>query len=174
MKALIFGAIWLCIGTVVAFRDPRPWAERLLAALFWPFFIISTPPPVGPPTHAPLERLRQAMGEGDAAEALLGELERTVARLRARVERLSQAAEKVAGGPSEDSAMGRARGDSERLLQEARAKARLELEAALVAIDDAATRLVIAREAGQPGEVAALLAALRQRLLAEAEVDAAK
>lgn len=158
MKALLFLGGWLCVGVVVATMRVEGPLERALALLFWPFFLVQ--PAQAPPRTGALERLRSALGPEAGSEAFVEELDRALRSLRARLERVEGALAEL----DED------QGTSRQLLEEARDRARQDLEEALAAIEESAARLVIAQSTG--GEVDAILAALRHRLLAAEEVAA--
>lgn len=174
MKAVVFGLIWISAGVLIAVRTGGSRGERALVLLFWPFFLVG-----GDHTETeaaqrpgPLGRLRQALGGGDTAASVVGDLERVVARLERRLSRVEAAhAELDADVRSgEDSDLARARQRSAAMLGEARERCRRELDAALAAVEETATRLVIAQETGTSAEVQGLLASLRGRLQAAEEV----
>ena len=181
MKALLFGALWLGPGVVVALRaSSRHPVERLLCLLFWPFFLFDTDeapqPAAGPVPRGPLARLHRALGGDDAASSVVLELQQAVARLEERLQRMDAALGEL--GPEAGAALPEAdpladaRARSTSLLQEARTTCKSELDAALAAVEETATRLVIARETGSSAEVRELLASLRGRLQAAEEVAA--
>ena len=66
----------------------------------------------------------------------------------------------------------RRRAASRVMLQSALDRVRVERQSAIAAVEEAATRLLLAREDGERGEVQALLMALRARLVAGEEVEA--
>ena len=164
MKAWMFGLIWLSLGIWLAWRSDRPAGDRAMMVLFWPLFLGgSTPQPAGP-----LERLRDAMGTPtpliDELRAALGALQQREARITAALAGLSEHGE---------GEVARAQSRSRQMLQEARAQVRQQHEAALAAIEETATRLMLARESGNTDEISALLSTLRARMLAVEEVDGA-
>lgn len=164
MRAWIFAALWLGTGLLVATRGPRSPSERALCLLFWPFFLGET----SPNAPAPLIRLQRALGTDPGAEALLASLERALDELRQRLKRLDAALLQLPD-PG-DGPLAQARQESRRLLEETRDAQRLELERALARVEQAATRLFLAQETADRGEVQRVLENLRHRLLAEEEV----
>jgi len=174
VKALVFGLLWVSVGVVVAARVGASRGERVLVLLFWPFFLVGgeEPEPELRRGRGPLSRLRQALGGEDAAEAVVGELERAVERLERRLSRVDAAHAELdaAVGPGGDSDLARARRRSMTMLEEARERCRQELDAALAAVEETATRLVVAQETGSSVEVRGLLESLRSRLRAAEEV----
>lgn len=175
MKAVFLLGGWLAVGTWVAFRTQRPPGERALALLFWPFFLQGMP---GASASAPIEpslaRLSRALGEGDAADDVVAELSRALQRLRGRRDRVQAELDVLgaaAAGPVAD-----ARARSRALLEAARDRLEVELARAEGAVEETATRLVLAGEAGEAGataDVGPLLEALRSRLSAAEELDPA-
>jgi len=174
VKAVVFGLIWISVGVVFAARSGGSRSERALVLLFWPFFVVGgvDAETDAPQNTGPLGRLRQALGGGDTAAAMVGELERTVARLESRLSRVQAAQAELDGDvrPGGDSDLARARERSAAMLGEARERCRRELDAALAAVEETATRLVIAQETSSSAEVEGLLASLRSRLQAAEEV----
>jgi hypothetical protein len=170
VKALIFGLCWVGVGAALASRR-RPGegpAELALAVLFWPLFLAQGGG--GPAPADPMDRLRRALGPGDAAAGLLGELEEALRRLAARQARVEAALRELRGageGPGTE-----VRRASEAMLRGALERVRAERHAALAAVEEAATRLLLAGEDGDRGEVEHLLQALRARLVAGEEVEA--
>ena len=169
MKAWLFLALWLAVGFWVARQAGRSSTERALALLFWPFFLGQGDDDPLPPS--PLDRLRTALGERDlAGQAIAEELERALDRLRARLARVEGS---LAELPREGrGAVAQARDASRKLLESAREHHRRDLDAALAAMEEAATRLYLAQDASERGAVDALLRSLKDRLLAEEEVGA--
>ena len=169
MKAWLFLALWLAVGLWLARQGERSPAERALALFFWPFFLGQGDEE--PPPPSPLERLRTALGERDlAGQAIAEELERALDRLRAKLARVEGA---LAELPREgEGAVAQARAASRKLLESARQRHRRDLDAALAAMEEAATRLHLAQDASERGAVDALLRSLKDRLLAEEEVGA--
>ncbi len=150
MKALLLLAVWLAAGLMVARSlDGR---ERALAVLFWPFFLGAKP------TSSPLMRLEQALGPGDPAQVLVGELTAALTRLDVRIARIQAAR---AGST----------GSSSRLLDEAEARLRADRGRLLSAADEAATRLALLPDHRERGEVEALLRDLHGRMVADAEPE---
>lgn len=166
MKAALLLAAWLAAGAFVAFRGPRAPGERLLALLFWPFFLGAPPAPAEP---ASLARLRRALGDGDAAADVVAELRSALDRLSARRARV---AEELAGLGEGDGGDG-ARARSRELLTQALAAVERERARVEAAVEETATRLVLARDSGADDQVDALLGALRSRLSAAEEVSPA-
>lgn len=180
MKALLFGALWLAPGLLLALRRAeRPLGERVLSLLFWPFFLFTgdaAPPSQQAAPTGPLGRLHRALGADAGATAVVRELQQAISRLEGRLARVEAAlAEVEAPLPSEESgSLAEARRRSATLLRETRGACLVELEAALAAVEETATRLVIVRERGSSDEVGALLEALRGRLQAAEEVAACR
>jgi hypothetical protein len=171
VKALIFVGLWLGVGAFVSLRRPAPPAERVLAALFWPLFLLSPTGPAAAPRAdepAPLRRLRAALGPADPAAAVVGELAAALARVDARAARLAAALAEL--GPDDGGAIGQARARSRELLDRSRQAAERERDEALAAIEEAATRLLVASEDGERADVAGLLRSLRARLDASREL----
>lgn len=170
MKAALLLGGWLMVGAWVAFRSQRPPGERALALLFWPFFLQGMPGAAAPaPVEPSLARLRRALGEGDAADDVVAELSRALQRLRGRRDRLQAELDglgEAAVGPVAD-----ARSRSRGLLAAARGRLEVELARAEGAVEETATRLVLAGEAGATADVEPLLEALRSRLSAAEELD---
>ncbi len=178
MRAALFGLLWLLPGVWLALRGrTRPAAERVLILVFWPFFLgaegpVEAAPPSWTCPEGPLGRLHQALGGDHAATGVVVELQRAVARLEDRLSRLDAALGQLASGEQGEvsEALRAARSRSADLLEHARARCRGELDAALAAVEETATRLVIARETGSSTEVRGLLDSLRSRLHAAEEV----
>ena len=170
MKAGLLLCAWLLVGVWVAFRAPRSAGERALALLFWPFFL-GDAPVVATSRHVEpsLARLRRALGEGDAADDVVAELSRALARLRGRQGRVQ--AELDALGLGASGPVAEARERSRALLVAAFDRIQGELARAEAAIEETATRLVLAREGGGAADVGPLLDALRVRLAAAEELD---
>lgn len=178
MKAVLFGALWLAPGLVLALRRvERPALERGLSLLFWPFFLFTGEPAVPRAARTPtgpLGRLHRALGGDAGATAVVRELQQAISRLEERLARVESALSELehAGAAPEEGSLAEARRRSASLLRDARDACRTELEAALAAVEETATRLVIARETGSSDEVGELLEALRGRLQAAEEVAA--
>lgn len=170
---------WLAVGLAVGLRGRRSAWERVLAVCFWPFFLVA---PVGPdpaagsagPTTAsaaPLARLRAALAPGDPAHAVVDRLASALDRQGARLARLEVAAAGAGPVPGDEPALAEARLRSRDLLVQARDRERAALGVALAAVEEAATRLWLLRERGEPAEVEALLRGLVARLDAGVEVE---
>ena len=159
MRAALLLLGWALVGVWVARTGPRTPVEYFLALLFWPFFLGRKPEP------GPIDRLKQALEPGDPAQELVAELEAAMKRLQARLSRIEKAIAALGPGSPE--------GPSRRLLLEARARLRAELETVMAAIDEAAARLYLMQDAGDRSEVEALLRALRARLHAGEEAERA-
>ena len=169
MKALLLLAGWTAVGSWVAFRGERSVGERALALLFWPFFLGQDAPVEGPGLHPASARLARALGEGDAAGEVVAELSVALFGLEARQARVQ---DELAGlGPEVQGEVGDARRRSRALLTEALARLAAEQARAEAAIEETATRLVLAREAGQDEDVGVLLNALRARISAAEELS---
>lgn len=173
MTALALLFAWLLVGVAVAFRGARPPGERALGLVFWPFFVGGqSEPDDAAPTDPALARLHRALGEGDAADDVVAELHRALGRLRARRDRVQAEIDALgadAAGPRADS-----QARSRALLEAARDRVGAELARAEAAIEETATRLVLAHEAGDAAEVGPLLDALRGRLGAAEELGAGR
>lgn len=152
MKALALLGLWLAAGAVVS--RGLPAGERVMATLFWPFFLGHRPAAADP-----LTRLRQALGPSDPAQALVAELSAALARLDARIARVAAASVGVDPGAP-----------SARVLREASAKLSEDRGRLIAAADEAATRLAIGVDPSERAEVEALLRDLQRRLSAEEAV----
>ncbi len=172
MKAWLFVTGWVAVGAFLAFRpgSGRRGAEAALVLLFWPFFLAQAPPRAGARAVDPLVRLRSALGEDPGAQVVADELECALDGVRDRLARVDRALTEISSDG--DGAVGEARATSRLLLEEAQQRSRAELDEALAAIEEAATRLVLARESREAGQVDAILTTLRDRLLAVEEVEA--
>lgn len=177
MKALLLIVGWLGCGLLLCAREHftgvrRPAWERVLALVFWPFFLVGGSAPAAPADAAPIARLRAALAPDDPAQGLVSELAAALRRQQERVARLdgALAAAGDTGGP-QDAPLAEARTRSRQLLAAARAREGEALGEALAAIEEAATRLWLLREGGERGEVEALLGGLAARLRAGEEVE---
>lgn len=169
MKAWMLLSGWLVVGLAVGLRGQRaPW-ERVLAVAFWPFFLVA--PASGSAGSDPVSRLRAALGEDDPALAMVSRLTQALARQQARLARLEAAVARAGPGAQDDPALALARQRSRELLVTARDRERATLSEALAAVEEAATRLWLLRERGEPAEVEALLRGLAARIDASAEVE---
>lgn len=170
MKALLFGVAWVGVGAVLATRRRGAGAaELLLMVAFWPLFLGGGAD--APASVDPMDRLRRTLGPGDVAEGLLRDLGAALLRLAERQERVEGALRELATADLRGPA-GEARAASRVMLQSALDRVRIERQSAIAAVEEAATRLLLAREEGERGEVEALLMALRARLVAGEEVEA--
>ncbi|MFT4975284.1 MAG: DNA anti-recombination protein RmuC [Myxococcota bacterium] len=161
MKAWLFGIAWVSVGAWLAWRASRPRSEQAMMVLFWPLFLGSSVP------HAadPLARLRAALGEDTA---LLSELREALSSLTRRAARIdAELAGLLCEGEGE---VAKARQRSRQLLIEARTKLRQQHQQALAAIEETATRLMLARESGDVSQIEAVLGELRSTMLAVEEV----
>lgn len=169
MKALLLLVGWSAIGSWVAFGGDKTIAERALSLIFWPFFIGQDTAAEGAGLHPASGRLARALGEGDAAEEVVTELSGALFKLSARRARVQ---EELAGlGPEVVGEVGDARRRSRALLNQALDRLAAEQAHAEAAIEETATRLVLAREAGQEEDVGVLLNALRARIAAAEELS---
>lgn len=150
MKPLLLLGVWLALGVAVAWRRPLPAGDRVLATLFWPFFLGSPDPGATSPTGR-LAALLHARDQPALAQRLLAE----EARLRASITRL-QAAERELQGPGGA------------LVRAALATARDSVRKLDALSDETRARLVIAAESGSSQ---AVLADLQAHLAALAEVE---
>jgi hypothetical protein len=163
MRAALFGVGWVALGVLLIRRQncPLGWFDRILFCLFWPFFLGDSE---GRQPQAPLVRLALALEPDDPAEELVHALRVAVDQLQHRLQRVERALMELGGGQaSRDSC-------SYGLLLEAREQTRAELTQTLQVVDEAATRLVLAREEDERAQVAQLLAELRARLEAGEEL----
>jgi hypothetical protein len=105
-----------------------------------------------------------ALDPDDPAEELVQALRVAVAQLQHRLQRVERALNELGEGehPRDSRSYG--------LLLEAREQTRTELRQTLDLVDEAATRLVLAREEDERAHVAQLLADLRARLEAGEEL----
>ncbi len=162
MKALLLLGLWIGAGMWFARLRTDP-VERVMATLFWPFYV-GAPNALERPDH--LTRLAAALGPGLATDGLLSEVDAALRRVIARRQRVTAALEAL--GPIDGA--DEVRQASRRLLEEAQARIDAQLAAAHAAIADTATRLVLARDGDDPAELESLMSALRARLLASEEV----
>ncbi len=167
MRAALVVGGWLAVGVIVGLRGRRPAWERVLVVAFWPLFLFAS---AGQGPVDPVVRLRAALAEADPAAPLVDELAAAIARLHGRVARLDAALVAVQAEVDGDPALREARLRSRALLLAARGCERAALDDARAAIEEAATQLWLLREAGESGEVDALLAGLAARLRASEEV----
>ena len=159
MKVMAFGGAWLFVGALVAARNPQPPLVRGLILFFWPFFVVDIPE-----KPSAIVRLRSAMHSDDPANSLVGELENALERMHARQVRLGRALRELEGTASSNVR-------SRVLLQDAHDQYQQEFDAVIAAIEETATRLILAREAGSHEEVSALLGALHARMMSVLEVS---
>jgi len=163
MSAVIFGVGWVALGVILIRRQSHHLSgfDRILCCLFWPFFLggYERQQP-----QSPLVRLALALEPNDPAEELVHALRMAVAQLQHRLRRVERALLELGGEQaSRDSC-------SYGLLLEARDQTLAELTQTLEVVDEAATRLVLAREEDERAHVAQLLAELRARLEAGEEL----
>lgn len=169
---------WLVVGLAVGLRGRRSAWERALAVCFWPFFLV-VPAGLDPAAagaapadaRAPLARLRAALAPDDPAHAVIDRLAAALDRQQARLSRLEAAAAGAGPVAGDEPALAQARQRSRALLFQARDRERAALGGALAAVEEAATRLWLLRERGEPAEVEALLRGLVARLDAGVEVE---
>jgi hypothetical protein len=172
MKAWLVLSIWLLLGLAVGLRRGGPPWERLLAVVFWPFFLVadsSSPLAAGDP----LARLRRALGADEQAAPWLLHLERALAAHSARVRRLE---EEVAGLLAErggEAALVEARARSLETIEQALRRERESRAEAQARIEESATRLLLIHEGGRLEAVRPRLDELIGLLEARAEVDRA-
>lgn len=170
MKAWLFLSIWLGVGLMVGLRRSAPPWERLLAVLFWPFFLVGEGGP--PPAEGdPLDRLRRALGDDEQAGLLLVRLERAMALQTDRIRRLERellSLRQVRGG---EPALVESRARSMAAVEGALAAERRAWAQTLARIDEQATRLVLLAEEGRQAAVGALIADLVGLLEARSEVE---
>ena len=152
MKALLLLGAWVGLGCAVAFRRPLPAIDRLLAVLFWPFFLGGEP--VAPPA-SPVAQLARVLASDPTTAALARSLLAEEARLTESLDRLQAAA---------TDATGRSAG----LLDAARGQAAAALIRLRDLADEAHARLVVAAEL--QGGAPDVLADLRAHLAALDEV----
>lgn len=161
MKAWLFGVAWVGLGTWLAFRSTRPRSEQVMMVLFWPLFMGNQ----APPATDPLSRLQAALGEDTA---LLSELRQALSALAQRAARID--AELAGLQPHGEGEVARARERSRQMLIAARDQVRQQHQQALAAIEETSTRLMLARESGDVGQIEAVLGELRSQMLAVEEV----
>lgn len=152
MKALLLLGVWMGLGCAVAFRRPLPALDRVLAVLFWPFFLGGEPAPV---PASPVAQLARVLAPEPTTAGLARSLLAEEARLTDSIARLEAAA---------SGATGRSAG----VLDAAQGQAVAALARLRDLADEAHARLLVA--AAQQGGAPDVLADLRAHVSALDEV----
>lgn len=170
MRAWVALSIWVALGLAVGLRRAAPPWERLLAVMFWPFFLMvdsATPQPASDP----LSRLRRAMGPDDQGSPLIQRLERALAAHTSRVARLELEVAGLLSQRGGELALIEARARSLETIELALRRERESWAGAQARIEESATRLLLVHEEGRLAAVRPLMDELVGLLEARAEVE---
>ncbi len=185
MKAWLPLSAWLLLGLAVGLRRSAPPWERLLAVVFWPFFLMaesssaSSPASSSPSSpssstlsaSASLSRLRRAMGPDEHVGPFIQRLERALAAHASRVARLEEEISGLQAQRGGAPVLVEARARSLESIEQALRQERESLAGAEALIEESATRLLLVHEGGRLAAVGPLMDELVGLLEARAEVE---